>query len=121
MLGKSRDERALLLGFSEPPVIRMLVPAEVPPFTDLIRGEIRTPSPDDQVLLKGNGFPTYHLAIVVDDHDMRVTHVIRDEDCLSSTGKHGINIMTAIRDAVTGNPGHHQPQCRRECLLYIRL
>jgi glutamyl-tRNA synthetase len=87
-LGKSRDERALLPGFSEPPVIRMLVPAEVPLFTDLIRGEVRTPPPDDQVLLKADGFPTYHLAVVVDDHDMRITHVIRGEDWISSTGKH---------------------------------
>ncbi|GBG34132.1 Glutamate--tRNA ligase [Hondaea fermentalgiana] len=43
---------------------------------------------DDQVLLKSDGFPTYHLASVVDDHDMRITHVIRGEEWLSSTPKH---------------------------------
>jgi glutamyl-tRNA synthetase len=42
---------------------------------------------DDQILLKSNGFPTYHLAVVVDDHHMQVTHVIRGEDWISSTPK----------------------------------
>eukprot|EP00512_Aurantiochytrium_limacinum_P008461 CAMPEP_0171545670 /NCGR_PEP_ID=MMETSP0960-20121227/4207_1 /TAXON_ID=87120 /ORGANISM="Aurantiochytrium limacinum, Strain ATCCMYA-1381" /LENGTH=594 /DNA_ID=CAMNT_0012093659 /DNA_START=22 /DNA_END=1806 /DNA_ORIENTATION=- len=43
---------------------------------------------DDQILLKSDGFPTYHLAAVVDDHDMKITHVIRGEEWLSSTPKH---------------------------------
>ncbi len=43
---------------------------------------------DDQVLLKSDGFPTYHLASVVDDHHMRITHVIRGEEWLPSTPKH---------------------------------
>mmetsp|Transcript_15758 Transcript_15758/g.25757 ORF Transcript_15758/g.25757 Transcript_15758/m.25757 type:complete len:109 (+) Transcript_15758:3701-4027(+) len=45
-------------------------------------------SMDDQVLLKSDGFPTYHLASVVDDHDMNISHVIRGEEWLSSTPKH---------------------------------
>ena len=90
--GKTRDERAELPGFSEIPVVRMLIPdddAEVPTtFTDLIRGEISAPRPDDQVILKADGFPTYHLAVVVDDHEMGITHVVRGEEWISSTPKH---------------------------------
>ncbi|HVE73752.1 MAG TPA: glutamate--tRNA ligase [Mycobacteriales bacterium] len=87
--GLSRDERAQLPGFSETPVVRMLVP-ENPPltFVDLIRGEVDAPRPDDQVLLKADGFPTYHLAVVVDDHLMGITHVVRGEEWISSTPKH---------------------------------
>ncbi|HEX5414401.1 MAG TPA: glutamate--tRNA ligase [Chloroflexota bacterium] len=87
-LGKSREERAKLPGFSDRPVIRMLVP-ENPPlvFDDLIRGETHAPFPDDQVLLKSDGFPTYHLAVVVDDHRMEISHVTRGEEWISSTPK----------------------------------
>jgi glutamyl-tRNA synthetase len=57
---------------------------------DLLRGEVRFDNAqvDDQVLLKSDGFPTYHLANVVDDHLMGVTHVIRAEEWLSSLPKH---------------------------------
>jgi glutamyl-tRNA synthetase len=57
---------------------------------DLLRGEVRFDQAqvDDQVLLKSDGFPTYHLANVVDDHLMAVTHVIRAEEWLSSLPKH---------------------------------
>ena len=51
-------------------------------------GEVSAPHPDDQVLLKGDGFPTYHLAVVVDDHLMGITHVVRGEEWISSTPKH---------------------------------
>ena len=88
-LGKSRDERAALPGFSETPVVRMLIPDDPPlTFVDLIRGEVHAPRPDDQVILKGDGFPTYHLAVVVDDHLMNITHVVRGEEWISSTPKH---------------------------------
>jgi glutamyl-tRNA synthetase len=87
--GLSREERAQLDGFAETPVVRMLVPDDVPlAFTDLIRGEVHAPRPDDQVLLKADGFPTYHLAVVVDDHLMGITHVVRGEEWISSTPKH---------------------------------
>ncbi|GAA2325904.1 glutamate--tRNA ligase [Dactylosporangium salmoneum] len=87
--GKTREERAELPGFTEVPVLRMLVPADARiAFTDLIRGEITPPQPDDQVILKADGFPTYHLAVVVDDNAMGVTHVIRGEEWISSTAKH---------------------------------
>jgi glutamyl-tRNA synthetase len=88
-LGKTREERATLPGFSEVPVVRMLVPDDPPlSFVDLIRGEVHAPRPDDQVILKADGFPTYHLAVVVDDHLMEITHVVRGEEWISSTPKH---------------------------------
>jgi glutamyl-tRNA synthetase len=87
--GTTRDERATLPGFSETPVVRMLIPEDPPiRFTDLIRGEVSAPVPDDQVILKADGFPTYHLAVVVDDHEMGITHVVRGEEWISSTPKH---------------------------------
>ncbi len=57
---------------------------------DVIRGEVsfKNSEVDDQVLLKSDGYPTYHLAVVVDDHEMNVTHVIRGEEWISSTPKH---------------------------------
>jgi glutamyl-tRNA synthetase len=87
--GKTREERAALPGFSEMPVVRMLIPDDAPlVFDDLIRGETHAPRPDDQVILKADGFPTYHLAVVVDDHLMEITHVVRGEEWISSTPKH---------------------------------
>ncbi len=57
---------------------------------DRLRGEIEFDYAefDDQVLLKSDGFPTYHLAVVVDDHHMRISHVIRGEEWITSTPKH---------------------------------
>lgn len=59
-------------------------------FHDLVRGDIvmNTDDLDDQVLMKSDGFPTYHLAVVVDDHLMKITHIIRGEEWLASTPKH---------------------------------
>jgi glutamyl-tRNA synthetase len=88
-LGKTRDERAAIPGFADEPVVRMLIPDDVTlTFADLIRGEVSAPRPDDQVLLKTDGFPTYHLANVVDDHEMEITHVVRGEEWIASTPKH---------------------------------
>src|SRR4051794_37033489 len=88
-VGKTREERSQLPGFSETPVVRMLIPDDAPlSFEDLIRGEVNAPRPDDQVILKADGFPTYHLAVVVDDHLMQITHVVRGEEWISSTPKH---------------------------------
>ncbi|MCA0290402.1 MAG: glutamate--tRNA ligase [Actinobacteria bacterium] len=87
--GKTEAQRRELPGFSETPVVRMLIPDDVPlEFDDLIRGKVSAPRPDDQVILKADGFPTYHLAVVVDDHEMKVTHVVRGEEWISSTPKH---------------------------------
>ncbi|WP_341727890.1 glutamate--tRNA ligase [Brooklawnia sp.] len=88
-LGMTREQRAELPGFSETPVVRMLIPDDLPlSFHDLIRGEVKAPRPDDQVILKADGFPTYHLAVVVDDHLMGITTVVRGEEWISSTPKH---------------------------------
>ncbi len=59
-------------------------------FTDLIHGEIRFKNEliDDQVLIKSDGYPTYHFAVVVDDHLMEITHVIRGDEWISSLPKH---------------------------------
>ncbi|MGN6635477.1 MAG: glutamate--tRNA ligase [Oryzihumus sp.] len=87
--GKTREERSAIPGFTEKPVVRMLIPDDVElTFTDLIRGHVSAPRPDDQVILKADGFPTYHLAVVVDDHEMGITHVVRGEEWISSTPKH---------------------------------
>jgi glutamyl-tRNA synthetase len=75
----------------EPHVIRPKVPISGPiEFTDRLRGLITRDAKevDDQVLLKSDGMPTYHLANVVDDHLMEITHVIRAEEWISSTQKH---------------------------------
>ena len=72
-------------------VIRMKMPLEgQAAFNDLIRGDVTIAYSllDDQVLLKSDGFPTYHLAVVVDDHLMNISHVIRGEEWLPSTPKH---------------------------------
>ncbi|SHF63247.1 glutamyl-tRNA synthetase [Jatrophihabitans endophyticus] len=88
-LGKSAEERKALGGTVDTPVVRMLVPDDAPlTFVDVVRGEVSAPRPDDQVVLKADGFPTYHLAVVVDDHLMGITHVVRGEEWISSTPKH---------------------------------
>ncbi len=90
-LGKTREERQALGDAGPEPVVRMRVPDEGSTgFSDLIRGGIEFENRllDDQVILKSDGFPTYHLAVVVDDHHMRISHVVRGEEWISSTPKH---------------------------------
>jgi glutamyl-tRNA synthetase len=75
----------------EPFVVRLAMPRTGEMiFVDRLRGEVKFDNAqiDDQILLKTDGFPTYHLANVVDDHLMGITHVIRAEEWLSSTPKH---------------------------------
>lgn len=74
-------------------VVRLNVkPVLIIKFNDQVRGQVEFNSNtiDDQVLIKSDGYPTYHLANVVDDHLMKITHVIRGEEWLSSTPKHVI-------------------------------
>ncbi len=88
-LAPSESHRRVEAG--EPHVIRLRTPGEGECLLqDRFRGEIRIPweTIDDQILLKADGFPTYHLANVVDDHLMEITHVIRGEEWISSTPKH---------------------------------
>jgi glutamyl-tRNA synthetase len=74
-----------------PYTIRMRIPDNTAiRFKDLIRDDVEFLSDnlDDQVLMKSDGFPTYHLANVIDDHMMKISHVIRGEEWVSSTPKH---------------------------------
>ena len=85
------DEVARRIEAGEPHVVRLKVdPGETLAFTDRVRGEVsfETAEVDDQVLVKSDGMPTYHLANVVDDHEMGITDVIRGEEWLSSVPKH---------------------------------
>ena len=85
------DEVKRKLESGDPHIIRLKVPeGETIRFDDLIRGDVSFESRglDDQVLLKSDGLPTYHLANVVDDHLMEISHVIRGEEWLSSAPKH---------------------------------
>ena len=87
----SKEEVEAKLAAGEPYVIRLKMPYEGETVVnDGLRGEIRFENSkiDDQVLLKSDGFPTYHLANIVDDHLMGITHVIRAEEWISSTPKH---------------------------------
>ena len=73
-----------------PYVVRMRIPDnETIVFDDLIRGQIKVKSNDvdDQVLMKSNGIPTYHFAVVIDDYLMNISHVLRAEEWLISTPK----------------------------------
>ncbi len=85
------EESARRASSGEPHVIRMKIPNnEKVVVHDLIRGNIEFDSSviDDQVIIKGDGFPTYHLAVVVDDHLMEITHVVRGPDWITSFPKH---------------------------------
>jgi len=85
------DETAALMAAGTPYVIRIKVnPNEIIPFTDLIRGDLEfdTNNVDDKVLLKADGMPTYHLAVVVDDFAMEISHAFRGEEWLPSAPVH---------------------------------
>jgi glutamyl-tRNA synthetase len=71
-------------------VVRLFMPETEIAFDDAMRGHIvmHGSNLDDQVLMKSDGFPTYHLGVVVDDHLMKITHVLRGEEWLPSTPKH---------------------------------
>jgi len=88
--GHCRDKPAGAVSPDEAHVVRLKIPREgVTSFHDLLRGEITFENRllDDQILLKSDGFPTYHLAVVVDDHLMNITHIMRGDDWISSTPK----------------------------------
>jgi glutamyl-tRNA synthetase len=74
-----------------PKVVRLRMPDNgETSFVDVVRGPVsfRNDLQDDPVLLKADGYPTYHLAVVVDDHAMKITHIVRGEEWISSTPKH---------------------------------
>lgn len=87
----SVDEVKKRIEAGEPYVIRMKVPQDTKiVVNDLIRGDIEFDSNtvDHQVILKSDGFPTYHLAVVVDDHLMKISHVVRGPEWIPSFPKH---------------------------------
>lgn len=108
------DEARARVTKGESHVIRMNVPdTGVTKFTDLIRGEVSFENAliDDQVILKSDNFPTYHLGVVIDDHEMKISHIIRGEEWISSTPKHillyqffGWDIPSIAHVSVLRNP-----------------
>jgi nondiscriminating glutamyl-tRNA synthetase len=86
------DEVKAKLEAGESHVVRLRIPDGETTIQDAVRGAITISNSevDDQVIQKSDGFPTYHLAVVVDDHLMEVTHVIRGEEWISSFPKHVI-------------------------------
>lgn len=87
----SLDEAKARIANGESHVMRLKLPENhMITFEDAIKGtiEVNTNDMDDQVLMKADGFPTYHMAVVVDDHLMGITHVVRGDEWLISTPKH---------------------------------
>ncbi|MBW7955702.1 glutamate--tRNA ligase [Patescibacteria group bacterium] len=87
----TKEEVGQMLNSGTPYVVRLKMPDEgVIGWEDAIRGHVEfdVKNVDDGVLLKSDGFPTYHFAVVVDDHLMKITHVLRGEEWISSTPKH---------------------------------
>jgi glutamyl/glutaminyl-tRNA synthetase len=92
-LTMSEEEVQAKITAGEPYVIRIKIPRdETIVFDDMVRGRVSFHSDelDDKVMMKGDGMPTYHLANIVDDHLMKITHVIRGEEWLPSTPLHVI-------------------------------
>ncbi len=87
----SLEEAQERIAKGEDYVVRLKLPRDHDiKFNDIVRGEIviNSDDTDDQVLLKSDGYPTYHMAVVVDDHLMKITHIVRGEEWLPSTPKH---------------------------------
>jgi glutamyl-tRNA synthetase len=89
-LNLSADEIAVLEAAKTPRTIRFKVPAGVTAFDDIVHGRIEFDGAniEDFVILRSDGHPIYHLSVVVDDIDMRITHVVRGDDHVSNTPKH---------------------------------
>lgn len=89
-LGLSKDDINKNVSEGRSFVVRLKIPEGITTFKDEIRGDISYPNKDldDQVLIKSDGFPTYHMAVVIDDHEMQISHVIRGDEWISSTPKH---------------------------------
>lgn len=92
-LGLSEEEVQAKLDAGEPFVIRQKMPnTGTTTFSDVVYGDITVDNAelDDQILMKADGFPTYNFANVVDDHLMKITHVVRGSEYLSSTPKYNL-------------------------------
>lgn len=89
--GVSKEEASKRIENGEEYVVRLKMPENTDIiFDDIVRGKISisTNDIDDQVLRKADGYPTYHMAVVVDDHLMKISHIIRGEEWLTSAPKH---------------------------------
>jgi glutamyl-tRNA synthetase len=84
-----KDEIARREAIGQPRAIRFLVPPGVTTFTDLVRGRIEFAREhiEDFVIIRSDGYPTYHLSVVVDDVEMAITQVVRGDDHISNTPK----------------------------------
>lgn len=121
-LSKTEVEKNLKAGKKS--VIRLKVPQnKTVEFQDVVYGKVQVQSKeiDDQVLIKSDGYPTYHLAVVIDDHEMNITHVLRGEDWLPSTPKHillyqdlGWNLPTFCHLPNILGEGHKKLSKRRD-------
>ncbi len=85
----SQEEKERFEREGRPRAVRFLVPPGVTEYQDLILGRVSVKNDEieDFVLLKSDGYPTYHLSVVVDDHLMKITHVIRGADHIANTPK----------------------------------
>jgi glutamyl-tRNA synthetase len=88
-LGLARDEIARREAAGQPRAVRFLVPDGATTFVDLVHGPITIEhvNVEDFVILRSDGYPTYHLSVVVDDVEMKITHVVRGDDHISNTPK----------------------------------
>eukprot|EP01134_Creolimax_fragrantissima_P003623 CFRG3623T1 len=91
-LDLSEQKKQELLDSNQPHVVRMRVPSGKTIVRDAVYGDVEFDNKtiDDQVLMKADGYPTYHLANVIDDSLMKISHVLRGEEWLASTPKHVI-------------------------------
>ena len=123
----SADERAALEASGRPSVIRFAAPLEgTTTVHDLIRGpiEVENSSIMDPVLVKSDGLPTYHFAVVVDDHLMQVTHIIRSEEWISSSPLHkllydafGWEMPVLVHPAVILDPSGKGKMSKRKTVV----
>ena len=123
-LSLTKEEIDQNLKAKVPYVIRMKVPDnQVVEFTDAVRGTIKinTRDMEDQVLVKSNGIPTYHFAVVIDDHLMNISHIFRGEEWITSTPKQillyqffGWEIPVFVHLTVLLDPSGHGKMSKRK-------
>ncbi|GMF16887.1 unnamed protein product [Phytophthora fragariaefolia] len=113
-LGLDEKEVEARVARGEPHTVRLKIPEGKTVVKDLLRGYVQFDHAgiDDQVLMKSDGYPTYHLANVVDDHAMHISHVIRGEEWLPSTPKHVILYKALGYEAPTVSVACHEMKLR---------
>ena len=113
----SDEQRSAYLAEGRQPVVRFKMPLEDVTVHDLVMGEVTVPADrlDDLVICKADGWPTYHFAVVVDDHLMHVTHAMRGREHLNNTHKH-VQIYRALGwdPPEHAHLSHHQQHGRQQ-------